>query len=117
MSVEVEGLEEVQRFLARLPSLLREAGDEICEATAEKTKPEAKRVVPVRTGNLRDHIEVVKEAAGVYHAGSEVEYAGYVERGTSKMRAQPYMRPAAEVAVNTLTPTAQRILEEKLKLR
>lgn len=31
----------------------------------------------------------------VYVVGTNVEYAAYVEFGTSKMSAQPYLRPAA----------------------
>jgi len=41
----------------------------------------------------------MKEWAGdddvVYVVGTDVEYAAFVEFGTSKMKAQPYLRPAA----------------------
>ena len=51
---------------------------------------------PVDTGNLRSSIthEVDAGEKAVY-IGTNVEYAPYVELGTSKQKAQPYLRPAA----------------------
>jgi HK97 gp10 family phage protein len=53
----------------------------------------------VRTGRLRSSISTTLGAdeAGVYcDVGSNVEYAGYVELGTVKMAARPYLRPALQ---------------------
>ena len=49
----------------------------------------------VRTGRLRNSLthEVSMNEKAVY-IGSAVEYASYVEGGTSKMPARPYLRPA-----------------------
>ena len=51
---------------------------------------------PVDTGNLRGSIthEVDIGEKAVY-IGTNVEYAPYVELGTSKMDAQPFLKPAA----------------------
>lgn len=53
---------------------------------------------PVDTGRLRASIGVSEHPApgGVtaVRIGSDVEYAIYVEKGTSRMRAQPYLEPA-----------------------
>lgn len=60
----------------------------------------AKRLVPFLSGDLHDSIgtEVTREGANVVgqlYAGSDkVDYALFVERGTSRARAQPYLRPA-----------------------
>jgi len=57
----------------------------------------AKVLCPVDTGRLRASIGISKHptAAGmVVHVGTTVEYGGYVERGTSRMRARPYLAPA-----------------------
>lgn len=55
----------------------------------------AKELCPVRTGTLRRSInrQVKKHEARV---GSNVEYAPFVEMGTSKMGARSYLRPALE---------------------
>lgn len=54
----------------------------------------AKRKCPVDTGNLRNSITHVTDRRSAY-VGTNVEYAAYVELGTSRTQAQPYLRPAA----------------------
>lgn len=56
---------------------------------------EATRLVPVRTGQLRDSIGftyIQSEKTLQLHA--DEPYAIFVEYGTPQMRAQPYLRPA-----------------------
>ena len=51
---------------------------------------------PVDTGNLRASITHEVDAGGkAVYIGTNVEYGPYVELGTSKQKAQPYLRPAA----------------------
>ncbi len=52
---------------------------------------ESQTLVPVDTGELKDSGHY--DANGVYY---DKDYAGFVEYGTVKMRAQPYLRPAVE---------------------
>lgn len=59
--------------------------------TAEKY---AKKECPVDTGRLRNSITHTQDAVFAY-IGTNVEYAPYVELGTSRQKAQPYLRPAA----------------------
>ena len=48
---------------------------------------------PVLTGNLKNSITYkVREEDAI--VGTNVEYAPYVEFGTSKMEAQPYLEPS-----------------------
>lgn len=55
----------------------------------------AKIECPVDTGNLRNSI--THQRGDNYVAiGTNVEYAPYVEMGTSRMKAQPYLRPAVD---------------------
>jgi HK97 gp10 family phage protein len=59
----------------------------------------AKRLCPVDTGRLRSSISWAVQIGGegiVGRVGTDVEYAPYVEFGTSRMRAQPYLRPAIQ---------------------
>lgn len=51
----------------------------------------------VQTGRLRSSIRWVvgHDGAGLYlDVGSDVEYAGYVEEGTDRAPAYPYLEPA-----------------------
>ena len=51
---------------------------------------------PVDTGNLRASITHEVDAAdNAVYIGTNVEYAPYVELGTSRQKAQPFLRPAA----------------------
>lgn len=87
------------------PSLLNDdllgAGRNLGNAIGRR----ARRLVPKRSWALHDTIrtdaEVVKPGkvrvtvtAGGAPNGTLVDYAAHVERGTSRMRAQPYLRPA-----------------------
>lgn len=56
----------------------------------------AKLLCPVDTGRLRNSIShAVDEDEKTVYIGTNVEYAPYVEMGTSKTKAQPYLKPAA----------------------
>lgn len=60
---------------------------------------DAKRICPVDTGRLRASLSHEIEKKGdetVGRVGTNVEYGVYVEYGTSKMSAKPYLRPALE---------------------
>ena len=59
----------------------------------------AKVLCPVDTGRLRASIGVSQQftpAGAVTTVGSNVEYSLYVELGTRRMRARPYLRPALQ---------------------
>lgn len=56
----------------------------------------AKTYAPVDTGRLRNSITHKPQGNNTEVVQTNVEYAIYQEMGTSKMRAQPYMRPAGE---------------------
>ena len=71
----------------------------------------AKKECPVDTGNLRNSItnEVQPSEKAVY-IGTNVEYAAYVELGTTRTRAKPYLKPAA----TEHSTVYKRILEEEI---
>lgn len=56
----------------------------------------AAKKCPVDTGRLRGSITHEVDAAdNAVYIGTNVEYAPYVELGTSRQKAQPFLRPAA----------------------
>lgn len=56
----------------------------------------AAKKCPVRTGNLRGSITYEVDAGGnTVCIGTNVNYAPRVELGTSRQKAQPFLRPAA----------------------
>jgi HK97 gp10 family phage protein len=68
---------------------------------ATEIRNDARSYAPVRTGALRVSGHVNKLRRGHYHIVFNPKkkqgggYAVYVEKGTRRMRAQPYLRPAA----------------------
>ena len=79
--------------------LIEQASDQAIERALEaiglQCEGYAKMLCPVDTGNLRNSITHTTDAEGkVEYVGTNVEYAAYVEFGTSKTRAQPYIQPA-----------------------
>lgn len=66
------------------------------EAIGLQAEGYAKKLCPVDTGNLRNSItHETDENEQAAYIGTNVEYAAHVEMGTSKMGAQPYLKPAA----------------------
>lgn len=64
---------------------------------ALRVERSAKRLCPVDTGRLRASIthQIAKDGQGLFaRVGSNVEYAPFVEFGTSRMAAQPFLRPS-----------------------
>lgn len=69
----------------------------------EFVKTEAKIRTPVDTGLLRSSIDYnVKEQEKTVEVGTNTEYAIYVEKGTTRQKAQPYLTPAIEENVRTI---------------
>lgn len=79
----------------------------------------AKIKTPIDTGNLVNSIntELVSsdETSAFAEVGTGVEYAEHVEFGTSKMAAQPYMRPAYDETESTIQATIQRFVKQNIE--
>lgn len=73
----------------------------------------AKRLCPVDTGRLRNSITHTtrSEPEPVEYIGTNVEYAPYVELGTKRTKAQPYLRPAIADHVDEY----KQIIQDELK--
>lgn len=87
-----EALEGMLRIVVTIPSATQEA----LEETAEEIVADAKRIVPVRTGRLRDSIGVAEIKEDSVEIKTIASYAGALEFGNSRMLARPYLRPAIQ---------------------
>lgn len=84
------------RFPEIAEKLPREASA-VVRKTAFDIETWAKSVVPVDTGALKNSINTDIEDGGLSaEVKTNMEYCEFVELGTYKMAAQPYMIPAAE---------------------
>lgn len=84
------------RRLDAIAAGLEKNKDKALKALASEVKAEAKARAPVRTGALRKSIHYKKMRTGYYSVQDEVEYGQFVELGTHKMAAQPFLAPAVE---------------------
>jgi len=88
----------------RLISFIENRSVEVLEQLAEKVVERAKELVPVRTGDLRDsiHAEILKTRVKIIADAkndSGHSYAYYVETGTGRGPAQPFLRPALQSVI------------------
>jgi HK97 gp10 family phage protein len=93
---------------------IQDAQERAANRTGAWAAEEARRLAPVDTGELRDSIsfEIRKVATGfaiVVLAGAE--HALWVELGTSRMSAQPYLRPV----LDRIGQTYQAFLAEEMR--
>lgn len=73
---------------------------------------EAQTRSPVKTGNLRGSIHhQVNERDRIVTIGTPVEYAPFVELGTSKSAKQPFLRPAVESNMGRIKRLALELLK------
>jgi len=56
----------------------------------------AQRIVPVKDGILKGSLKSKVRSNETVTVGTNVHYAPYVEYGTKRMPAQPYLRPALD---------------------
>ena len=85
-------------FISHVPealSAMERAKATALEIIGGKAESYAKKLCPVDTGNLRNSITHQQYDEDTEVIGTNVEYAPYVELGTTRMRARPYLRPAA----------------------
>jgi len=67
--------------------------EEALKDSAVAIELQAKELCPVRTGALQESIDNKVEGL-VADIGSDIPYARYVEMGTRRKQAQPFLRPA-----------------------
>lgn len=97
ISVQIQGAESLRDRLRQLSPRIRRATRKAVEESGAAMERGMKNLAPVDTGTLRDSIRhEVEDLTATAGPGDEVDYAIFVEFGTSRMPAQPYVRPVAE---------------------
>lgn len=113
-SITVDASQVIQLLTRLSQGIASDIPTKAFTAAAEQMVSGATSIVPVLTGNLRDSISAGQASANGVEIVAEAEYAAYVELGTSKMNAQPYMRPSIPEAINALVNTAIQEIESVL---
>ena len=92
------GHEGIISGLTSLEQRLRTAPQQALLASGQIGENEAKRIVPVKTGRLRNSIKA-DATRDTLTLGGYTEYAKFVELGTYKMIARPYIYPGMQRAI------------------
>lgn len=124
ISVKLNGIDRVVAYMQKLhPNAEKLMRKEIARAGINIQR-EASIRCPVDTGRLRSSIHPVFSTDGLSAeigagamrygskdiAGTNVEYAAFVEFGTRRMRAHPFLFPAFEVEWRRLVDAITKIL-------
>jgi len=124
MSVRIIGDTRLKANLLKLSNEIDPLTVRELKRIAEAIKKDAKAMCPVDTGSLRSsirrgayampamHTHSIRVTAGGYITNPKtkrkVDYASHVEFGTSRSRAQPFLRPAYEKHKKELLPAISR---------
>ena len=94
IDIDFRKIERLQKALARAPGIITEELGKAVRDLVLLVEGEAKKLCPVDTGKLRASITPVIESWAAGYVGTNTHYAPYVEYGTRKMEAQPFLEPA-----------------------
>jgi HK97 gp10 family phage protein len=122
VTVQLEGFAELAERLKNLPDDVRDKTVRAAVTSGAKTiRDEAKRRVPVRTGTLRDSIAVradrkkPDEIRVKVRLRSKGFHGRFLEFGTVKMRARPFVRPAFDAKRDDVLETIKDALVKRLR--
>ena len=96
-TMSLHGFEALQRAIKQAPELVRVHAADVVAKTAFASYRRMLATVPVATGNLRRSLDWSNRGlSGRVVIKPEGFYWRFIEYGTVKMPASPFIRPAAE---------------------
>lgn len=95
--------------LNELRAELKPRAEEILAETAFSIQGEAQLRAAVDTGAMRSSLEAEKVGDLAWQVHDGVEYGIFVELGTSRMAAQPFLVPAVEAKTGEFTAAWSRL--------
>lgn len=99
-------LDEVTPKLIKGIALMKQAIAAALEAAGAEMEATARQIVPVDTGFLQSTIYHKVDPNDLsLELGATADYAAYVEMGTRRMAAEPYLRPAFDAGEQNLLDT------------
>ena len=110
------GLDKLMEELGATAGATIEAASSAMKTTTGQVQAQAKQIAPKRTGFMANNIlvEPVKKTAtsvtGTVNA--KADYSSFVEFGTYKMAAEPFIRPAVSAGQSVFIKTTMEKLKE-----
>ena len=100
---------DVDGLVAKLPHRV----EAVVAKAALDTEARAKMLAPVDTGNLKNSIGSSIQGTHA-EVGPTAKYGEFVEMGTSRTPAQPYMGPATDVVAPQMIKALEYLVEEEM---
>ena len=94
VSMKIKGADKLVKEIAKYGEKAEFLVEAETQDAANNIALNAKRISPVDTGRLRGSIQVEKVTSLTYIVETIVKYAKYIEYGTVRMRAQPFLYPS-----------------------
>ncbi|HEL1011795.1 phage protein, HK97 gp10 family [Streptococcus dysgalactiae subsp. dysgalactiae] len=115
VTIEWKGIEKAFSKLVNAPGNVDRLIDAVVKNNAEKAKAEAQRIAPYDTGFLHDEIYAHYPGKACAEIVSNAGYSGFLEYGTRKMSAQPFLRPAIESILPDLEKDYNSVIRRAFK--
>lgn len=115
VEVRIEGLEELQINSKRVSDAIKKGIAQSLKLSGVLVEGDAKRIAPVDTGLLRLRIYSKSDDKSAQIL-TGVEYGPYVELGTSRQTAQPFLRPALLRNVNNIKTVFQSVIGKNVEV-
>jgi len=114
ITVDLKGVAELQRKLARLDQNMRMYVDEALDSEVSSVRVLAQSLAPKRTGFLASTIFAERIGEWAFILGAKAEYACFVEFGTRFMRARRFLSRALESAMPRLVMHVNEAIKEAI---
>ena len=112
MSVKEEGLDGVLQDLSWFERRIVDRLPAAAAAAVGVLRPEVERRAPRLSGKLADSIEDERTATSAQHyLVLGVFYGRFVEFGTSKMAARPFIRPSIDAKSRAIRAAIQQAIQ------
>lgn len=109
ISVKIQGLDNLQKLFNDAPKQLQDGIADSLSDLADDIYNTTTGLCPVDTGALVKSIEVTKSQDSI-EASAGMDYASYVDEGTSRMGAQPFFQDP----INQILNDFQSKMEDKI---
>lgn len=113
MASDFGELRKLGRDIAKAPAKVQRSAERVVAKTAADIEADGKRFAPVDTGALVNSISSDVDGLSA-EIGPTVDYAPYVEDGTSRMAPQPFMGRAADRRIPKFEQAMEKIAEKVL---
>lgn len=123
--IKLEGVDEILNKLQQIGTNVSKLENKALKNAADPVLEDAKANAPVKTGKLKKGLKIsgIKTKDGIKYVlvgvnksdNSDIFYGKFVEFGTSKMSARPFLGPAYEKNKKEIIESIKNTLKEGLK--